>query len=32
VLRTGGHLGGYGGGLETKVKLLALEAGEQPLF
>jgi methylated-DNA-[protein]-cysteine S-methyltransferase len=32
VLRTGGHLGGYGGGLETKVKLLALEAGERPLF
>jgi methylated-DNA-[protein]-cysteine S-methyltransferase len=32
VLRTGGQLGGYGGGLETKVKLLALEAGEQPLF
>jgi methylated-DNA-[protein]-cysteine S-methyltransferase len=32
VLRTGGHLGGYGGGIETKVKLLALEAGEQPLF
>lgn len=28
VLRTGGDLGGYGGGLETKVKLLALEAGE----
>lgn len=32
VLRTGGQLGGYGGGLDTKVKLLALEAGEQPLF
>lgn len=32
VLRTGGHLGGYGGGLETKVKLLALEAGEATLF
>lgn len=32
VLRTGGHLGGYGGGLETKVKLLALESGERPLF
>ncbi len=32
VLRTGGQLGGYGGGLETKVKLLALEAGETSLF
>lgn len=32
VLRTGGHLGGYGGGLETKVKLLALEAGEPLLL
>ena len=32
VLRTGGHLGGYGGGLDAKVKLLALEAGERPLF
>jgi methylated-DNA-[protein]-cysteine S-methyltransferase len=32
VLRTGGHLGGYGGGLDTKVKLLALESGERPLF
>jgi methylated-DNA-[protein]-cysteine S-methyltransferase len=32
VLRTGGHLGGYGGGLETKVKLLALESGEASLF
>lgn len=32
VLRTGGDLGGYGGGLETKVKLLALEAGEPLLF
>ena len=32
VLRTGGNLGGYGGGLETKVKLLALEAGEPALF
>lgn len=32
VLRTGGHLGGYGGGLETKVKLLALESGEHQLF
>lgn len=32
VLRTGGQLGGYGGGLETKVKLLALESGAAPLF
>lgn len=32
VLRTGGQLGGYGGGLETKVKLLALEGGEASLF
>ncbi len=32
VLRTGGNLGGYGGGLETKVKLLALESGETSLF
>jgi methylated-DNA-[protein]-cysteine S-methyltransferase len=32
VLRTGGNLGGYGGGLETKVKLLALESGEASLF
>ena len=32
VLRTGGNLGGYGGGLETKVKLLALESGEAALF
>jgi methylated-DNA-[protein]-cysteine S-methyltransferase len=32
VLRSGGQLGGYGGGLDTKVKLLALEAGEQPHF
>ncbi len=32
VLRTGGQLGGYGGGLETKVKLLALESGEAQLF
>jgi methylated-DNA-[protein]-cysteine S-methyltransferase len=32
VLRTGGNLGGYGGGLETKVKLLALESGDQHLF
>jgi methylated-DNA-[protein]-cysteine S-methyltransferase len=32
VLRTGGNLGGYGGGLETKVKLLALESGEAQLF
>lgn len=32
VLRTGGQLGGYGGGLDTKVKLLALESGEATLF
>lgn len=32
VLRTGGHLGGYGGGLDAKIKLLALESGERPLF
>jgi methylated-DNA-[protein]-cysteine S-methyltransferase len=32
VLRTGGQLGGYGGGLDTKVKLLALESGESTLF
>jgi methylated-DNA-[protein]-cysteine S-methyltransferase len=28
VLRTGGHLGGYGGGLPVKKRLLALESGE----
>jgi methylated-DNA-[protein]-cysteine S-methyltransferase len=27
VLRTGGHLGGYGGGLDAKRHLLALEGG-----
>jgi methylated-DNA-[protein]-cysteine S-methyltransferase len=32
VLRTGGNLGGYGGGLDVKVKLLALESGEAQLF
>jgi len=32
VLRTGGQLGGYGGGLATKVKLLELESGAAPLF
>lgn len=32
VLRTGGQLGGYGGGLAAKVRLLELEAGETPLF
>lgn len=32
VLRTGGHLGGYGGGLRTKVKLLELESSGQTLF
>ena len=32
VLRTGGHLGGYGGGLPAKRALLALEKGEPVLF
>jgi methylated-DNA-[protein]-cysteine S-methyltransferase len=32
VLRTGGQLGGYGGGLPAKVALLELEAGDQTLF
>lgn len=32
VLRTGGQLGGYGGGLHTKIKLLELESGAAPLF
>jgi O6-methylguanine-DNA--protein-cysteine methyltransferase len=33
VLRSGGHLGGYGGGLEVKRFLLGLEgAGAQELF
>ena len=35
VLRTGGNLGGYGGGLPVKKKLLALESGQsgdQTLF
>ncbi|MFL6205307.1 MAG: methylated-DNA--[protein]-cysteine S-methyltransferase [Acidimicrobiales bacterium] len=32
VLRTGGNLGGYGGGLETKVRLLELESGGHTLF
>ena len=32
VLRTGGNLGGYGGGLPVKVKLLELEAGSGTLF
>ena len=32
VLRTGGNLGGYGGGLDVKVKLLALESGELSMF
>lgn len=32
VLRTGGHLGGYGGGLPAKVKLLELESTGQTLF
>jgi methylated-DNA-[protein]-cysteine S-methyltransferase len=31
VLRSGGNLGGYGGGLPAKVKLLELEAGGQAL-
>ena len=32
VLRTGGQLGGYGGGLPAKVALLELEQGGQTLF
>ena len=32
VLRSGGHLGGYGGGLPAKQALLALEAADRPLF
>ncbi len=32
VLRTGGQLGGYGGGLPAKIKLLELESGGQTLF
>ena len=32
VLRTGGQLGGYGGGLPAKVRLLELEKGDQALF
>jgi len=32
VLRTGGNLGGYGGGLAAKVALLELESGEATLF
>jgi methylated-DNA-[protein]-cysteine S-methyltransferase len=32
VLRSGGQLGGYGGGLPAKVKLLELESGGQTLF
>jgi methylated-DNA-[protein]-cysteine S-methyltransferase len=32
VLRTGGQLGGYGGGLQAKVKLLELERREARLF
>jgi methylated-DNA-[protein]-cysteine S-methyltransferase len=32
VLRTGGNLGGYGGGLETKVRLLELESDGGRLF
>jgi len=31
VLRTGGALGGYTGGLDRKRRLLALESGQQPL-
>jgi methylated-DNA-[protein]-cysteine S-methyltransferase len=31
VLRSGGALGGYGGGLEAKRFLLDLEAGRSPL-
>ncbi|MEX2293170.1 MAG: methylated-DNA--[protein]-cysteine S-methyltransferase [Acidimicrobiales bacterium] len=32
VLRTGGNLGGYGGGLALKVALLHLESGAETLF
>jgi methylated-DNA-[protein]-cysteine S-methyltransferase len=32
VLRTGGNLGGYGGGLPVKVRLLELESGSGTLF
>jgi methylated-DNA-[protein]-cysteine S-methyltransferase len=32
VLRTGGRLGGYGGGLPAKIKLLELEKGGERLF
>ena len=32
VLRSGGALGGYGGGLPAKVRLLELEQGDQALF
>lgn len=32
VLRTGGNLGGYGGGLPAKIKLLQLESGGSSLF
>jgi methylated-DNA-[protein]-cysteine S-methyltransferase len=32
VLRTGGQLGGYGGGLPVKIKLLELESGSASLF
>jgi methylated-DNA-[protein]-cysteine S-methyltransferase len=32
VLRTGGNLGGYGGGLGTKVRLLELESGGRTIF
>jgi methylated-DNA-[protein]-cysteine S-methyltransferase len=32
VLRTGGQLGGYGGGLPAKVRLLELESGNHSLF
>ena len=32
VLRTGGQLGGYGGGLPAKIALLELEQGGQTLF
>jgi methylated-DNA-[protein]-cysteine S-methyltransferase len=32
VLRTGGQLGGYGGGLPAKIRLLELESGSASLF
>ncbi len=31
VIQTGGRLGGYGGGLELKARLLAMESNQHPL-